>query len=136
MRVTLTRHSYHPAATLGMLRAGDLSLHTIERPWRRNERRVSCIPEGTYPLRPYNSPKFQNCFQVCDVPGRDYILIHAGNTADDVEGCIAVGLKGSQYSLVINQSQLAMQRLRQVLAGIDDCTIEITFDRSLGLLKS
>lgn len=66
---------------------------TLELPWKYNLRNVSCIPEGIYELALHNSSKFGRCFKVCDVHNREAILIHAGNTTRDTEGCILVGLK-------------------------------------------
>lgn len=48
---------------------------------------------GRYKLAPRLSPKFGRTWQVKDVPGRDQILIHAGNTQKDTHGCILVGLQ-------------------------------------------
>ena len=64
---------------------------TLERPWRNNERRVSCIPTGTYECRRVKSPKFGDTFQVMHVPNRSEILFHKGNLEDDTHGCICVG---------------------------------------------
>lgn len=75
---------------------GDLFLngrqigYTIELPWRDNQPRVSCIPEGHYPLIKRFSSKFKNHLMVNNVPGRDLILIHPANNAlKELQGCIA-----------------------------------------------
>lgn len=68
-------------------------LFTIERPWLHNERYVSCIPEGQYRLRKrWFHRGGYNTYEIVDVPGRSAILIHHGNTSDDVMGCIALGM--------------------------------------------
>lgn len=64
---------------------------SLERPWRNNERNVSCIPPGTYECRRVKSPRFGETFQVMDVPGRSQILFHKGNIDADTHGCICVG---------------------------------------------
>ena len=69
-----------------------VQLQTLERPWIFNERKVSCIPTGTYLVKRHNSPKFGQCFKVQDVKGRSDILIHSGNVVNDTLGCILVGL--------------------------------------------
>ena len=69
-----------------------LQLQTLERPWIFNERRVSCIPTGTYLVKRHVSPKFGQCFKIQDVKGRSDILIHSGNVVNDTLGCILVGL--------------------------------------------
>ena len=81
--------------TFGVLIEGNIPFAlTLELPWKNNERKVSCIPatqEGTlYTCMRVNSPKFGNVFQIMNVPGRDHILLHPGNTYKDIEGCIIV----------------------------------------------
>ena len=53
---------------------------------------------------------------VQDVPNRDYILFHRGNTAKDTRGCILVGL-GSQQDIV-NNSTLAMDLLMKEVINL------------------
>jgi hypothetical protein len=67
-------------------------IYTLEEPWRNNERRVSCVPKGTYECKPHTGLRFQNVWRLHGVPNRDAILIHAGNTTDDIEGCILIGM--------------------------------------------
>ena len=64
---------------------------TLELPNLDNQQNISCIPRGTYTVRRHISPTFHECFNVCDVPGRTHILIHAGNFYTDIKGCILVG---------------------------------------------
>lgn len=48
-----------------------------------------CIPEGTYTLMPYASPKFGRVVPLLEgVQGRTYIEIHAAGKPEDVRGCI------------------------------------------------
>ena len=97
-----------------------LQLQTLERPWIFNERKVSCIPTGTYLVKPHVSPKFGKCFKVQDVKGRSDILIHSGNVVNDTLGCILVGLTSGfvddSSSAMIYNSRKAMAVL---LALID-----------------
>ncbi len=75
--------------------------HTLELPWRNNERNVSCVPAGTYELLKRDFGKYYEAYkrrwnhqfslQVDEVPDRGDILIHTGNTADHTRGCILVG---------------------------------------------
>lgn len=78
-----------------------LVLHSLELPWYNNQRKVSCIPVGTYDVVWQMSPRFgRNLYTVLAVPGRSGILFHSGNVAGDeslglrseVEGCILLGL--------------------------------------------
>ena len=97
MKATLTRISKQEDRTLGQLDVGDFSCFTLELPdlnndgIEGNEVRRSCIPEGVYPVKRHNSPKFGNCFWIQDVPGRSAILIHPGNYPRHTLGCILVG---------------------------------------------
>ena len=97
-----------------------IQLQTLERPWIFNERKVSCIPTGTYLVKPHVSPKFGRCFKIQDVKGRSDILIHAGNMVDDTLGCVLVGLSrgsvGDSNTAMIYDSRKAMAVL---LALID-----------------
>lgn len=92
MKATITRTWYDDKQTLGQLDVGDLTLYTLELPWKDNARRVSCIPEGTYRVTRHNSRKFGNTFWVREVQGRSGILIHAGNFNYHTLGCVLVGL--------------------------------------------
>ena len=81
-----------------------LQLQTLERPWIFNERKVSCIPTGTYLVKRHISPKFGQCFKIQDVKGRSDILIHSGNVVADTLGCVLVGLTGGS----VDDSNTAM----------------------------
>jgi len=55
---------------------------------------VTAIPQGMYRVGLVNSPKFgPNTLTLADVPGFQYIRIHAGNDDSDTEGCLLVGTK-------------------------------------------
>ena len=86
---------------------------TLELPYKDNQRSISCIPAGEYSARlryPRESGSRDYLhILVKDVPNRDYILFHRGNTAKDSRGCILVGLK-SQQDIVYN-STLALDLL-------------------------
>ena len=84
--MTLTRRWCHQESILGTLMDGDAHLcYTLER-------ESVAIPRGTYPVVLSWSPRFQQTLpEVCNVPGRYAIRIHAGNRAEESEGCILVG---------------------------------------------
>lgn len=92
MEAILTRYDHGAKQTLGRLDTGTMVLHTLELPWKDNQRRVSCIPEGVYFVEPHTSPKFGKSFWVKDVPRRSSVLIHPGNYFTDILGCILPGL--------------------------------------------
>jgi hypothetical protein len=90
MKLELIR-TYFPEGTNGILLLDGVVLcATIELPWKNNQSRISCIPEGQYQLIKRYSPHFKWHLQLKDVPGRQCILIHPGNdAATELKGCIA-----------------------------------------------
>lgn len=90
MVLFLTR-TYFPEGTNGKLECeGKLIAYTIELPWKQNEKRVSCIPEGKYFIRKRYSTKYKWHLEVVDVPNRSLILFHPANYAqNELLGCIA-----------------------------------------------
>lgn len=97
------KRGYLPGGTYGDLYVdGRFVCHTVERPWLNNQPNISCIPEGTYQLDAYKSPRFGDCFIVYG--GEEHqqikkfknsngnrwgILIHPANTPSQLAGCIA-----------------------------------------------
>jgi len=80
------RHRY---GTFGMLKINkELLCVTLEPPDRLNEQDRSSIPAQQYYCYPHTSPKFGPTWRVADVPGRENILFHAGNTLHNTSGCI------------------------------------------------
>ena len=131
-RVFLLRHSDDGTQTLGHLFVYDGTTElarfaTLELPWKNNERNVSCIPAGTYPLRPRTTDKFGAHFALDSVPGRSGILIHTGNFASQIRGCILVGLHhddlNSDGKLDTARSRIALNQLVQLIS--DPTTITI-----------
>jgi len=69
---------------------GVLLCRSIELRWANNERNVSCVPEGVYPVAIIQHPKFGECLQINGVKGRSGILVHVANDAQkELRGCIA-----------------------------------------------
>ena len=69
---------------------GILLCRSIELRWANNERNVSCVPEGVYPVAIIQHPKFGECLQISSVKGRSGILVHLANDAQkELRGCIA-----------------------------------------------
>lgn len=129
---------YTPKTVIGEIwHNGTLLAYSIELPWRNNERRRSCIPEGVYPLATRNSAHFGVCPIVLGVPSRSGILIHAANDADDtdgsaeLQGCIAPvtwvrigngtvkGMESKHATKVVNDRIF-------MLLKTGGCTLEIT----------
>jgi len=114
INLLLIRDTFSKDSTLGELFLnGERMCDTLENPWQDNQRNISCIPEGVYDVRlrlPRESATRDYMhLLVKDVPNRDYILLHIGNTAKDTSGCILVGLGTEQD--VVHNSVLAMDLL-------------------------
>ena len=100
----------------------------------------TCIPYGTYTVSlNIISPKYSNIVKfkyaaiakgrmprVTNVPGYDGILIHAGNTQADTEGCLLVG-ENKVKGKVIN-SQATWQKLYSILKAANDRKEVITIE--------
>jgi hypothetical protein len=91
MDMLLVRQFHGQKGTNGELFIkGKKFCNTIELPWRDNQRRISCIPEGRYRVVKRYTPKFGWHCLLLDVPDRSLILIHAFNDAlKESKGCIA-----------------------------------------------
>ena len=114
INLLLIRDTFSKESTIGELFInGERICDTLENPWQDNQRNISCIPEGEYPVRlrlaRESASRDYLHLLVQDVPNRDYILFHIGNKSSDTRGCILVGL-GSQQN-VVNNSVLAMDLL-------------------------
>ena len=132
----LIRFAYSPDGTFGFIDLpGGGRVYTCEPPWKGNQRRVSCIPEGVYDLRKRRSPvvertsggDFTEGWEVTDVPERTFIMIHVGNWPDDLEGCIA---PGKRYQVLngknaVVESRSTFRALMKALEGPDHHTLDI-----------
>lgn len=100
---------------------------SLELPWRDNIRNISCIPSGSYVCTRYLSKKFGECFIVNDVKNRAGILFHAGNTSDDIEGCIALGIYFSSLTgrPSIVESKKAVTKFMAMLQDFDRFDLEV-----------
>ena len=121
INLLLIRKTFTDKSTLGELFLnGERMCDTLENPWINNERNISCIPEGEYPVR-LRLPRESGTrdylhLLVQEVPNRDWILFHRGNFPKDTSGCILVGL-GSQQDFV-NNSTLAMDLLIKEIVNL------------------
>lgn len=89
--VLALKRIYFPTGTNGQIECkGKIICNTIELPWRNNESRVSCIPEGKYLLEKRYSKKFQWHIEIRQFRNRGAILFHPANNAlKELNGCIA-----------------------------------------------
>lgn len=137
MDLALVRLAYLPTATLGLLRIGAEQFETIERPWVPDpdgpggEAQQSCIPDGRFVLRPWQSPKFGPVylFEAPDLGvyaterpagakyGRTHCLLHAANQVSELLGCVAPGMRagiqdGKHW---VFESRRALARVSELL---------------------
>ncbi|WP_340154691.1 DUF5675 family protein [uncultured Winogradskyella sp.] len=90
MNVLLHRTYFEEGTNSALFYNGQFLGFTIELPWLKNQRNVSCIPEGEYKLKARYSPKFGHHLHIADVKGRSLILLHPANNAKrELRGCIA-----------------------------------------------
>lgn len=117
----LLQRTYQKDGTNGELTInGKRVCYTIELPWKQNRSRISCIPEGRYELRKRYTTRFGWHLLVVNVPGRDWILIHAANDAlKEIKGCIAPvsQLTGSGKGIL---SRIALQKLMSIVTPVLD----------------
>ena len=121
INLLLIRDTFSEKSTIGELFLnGERICDTLENPWLDNQRNISCIPEGNYDVRlrlPRESASRDYLhLLVQDVPNRDWILFHRGNTAKDTSGCILVGLGTEQH--VVHNSVLAMDLLIKEIVNL------------------
>lgn len=113
--------------TFGKLTIQGRVFWTVEKPWNDNEPFTSCVPLGEYSLMPYTSERYGQTYKLVNVNNHVYpdqgqpgdrfgIIIHEGNTVDDVTGCIAVGLNlgyvDSKWA--VTSSRHAMRDLKEL----------------------
>ena len=120
MVLFLTR-TYFPEGTNGKIQCeGKVICNTIELPWKKNEKRVSCIPEGKYFIRKRYSQKFKWHLEVVYVKNRSFILFHPANNAlKELNGCIAPVTKLSGPGLGL-MSRKAFEKLKMFVYGALD----------------
>lgn len=98
---------------------------TLELPWEDNQKDISCIPAGTYKVVKQFSNHFQR--EVCllyNVPNRNAVEIHIGNTVKDILGCIIVGMEYSMTDYAIVSSKIAFDKLMSIMPSEFDLTIK------------
>lgn len=113
--VLILKRNYFPDGTNGKLECeGKTICNTIELPWKNNERKVSCVPEGKYFLEKRYSAKFKWHIEVKNVANRSGILFHPANNAmQELNGCIApvTKLSGAGLGLMSRKAFAALKTL-------------------------
>ena len=124
----LVRVEDNGECTLGFLYLdGSIFCRCIERPWKDNQRGISCIPPGSYSVIHHVSPRFGPSLWVTDVPDRSEILIHPANQARELMGCIAPGRTFARWldGWAVTDSRKTMASLLGALKGIERMVLEV-----------
>lgn len=104
---------------------------SLERGWRNNEKNVSCVPLGRYPLILEWSNRFKTeLWELKNVPNRAECKFHSANYWYQLNGCIALGLKlkdlnADGYNDVTN-SKNTMKAFHNALKGETRAELLIT----------
>ena len=128
LNLLVIRNTFSDVSTIGNLYLnGEWLCDTLELPYLDNQRSISCIPEGQYKVRLRTARESATRdylhLLVEDVPNRDYILFHIGNSAKDTRGCILVGI-GTEQNFVKN-SRLAMELLVKEILNLGGTNINL-----------
>lgn len=105
--LTLKRHTFTDLSTIGTLYVPDTGriCDTLEdkdrgliqgepETYKAKVQNETCIPYGTYEILYQFSPHFQRDMpHLQNVPAYEGILIHVGNTRENTDGCLLVGMK-------------------------------------------
>lgn len=118
MELVLTRETFTERSTIGELSVdGEWLAFTLEDKVRDDGVKVpgrTAIPVGRYQVIIDLSTRFK-CLMphILDVPGFEGIRIHKGNTDENTDGCVLLGLtKGKDF---IGESKLAFDAFYPIL---------------------
>jgi hypothetical protein len=146
MKLTLQRRTSVGGATIGKLYIdGVYACCTLEDEVREIEgvpvsewkiKGATAIPSGKYRVTLDQSSRFgPDTLTINDVPGFQYIRMHAGNTAADTEGCPLLGMQATETTLIGGTSRPAVElvksEVRRALDKGDAVTIEISNAKAL-----
>jgi len=103
---------------------------TLERGWRDNKSRVSCVPAGVYSLKLEHSPRFKKkLWELYGVPNRSECKFHAANYWRQLNGCIALGNKhvdiDGDGDVDITSSRTVMKKFHEIMSGNNIARLEI-----------
>lgn len=110
---------------------------TGEDDWLQNLPGASAIPAGTYVCRRGIFPKAGETFEITGVPGRSAILFHAGNTEENVAGCVLLGADFGPFQVAdedepthprvfklgVVESRKSLDAFRRHLAGVQEFSL-------------
>ena len=131
MKIIVLRNPSQAGATIGKLFIdGVFTCHTLEDEVREipgepvevwKIPKCTAIPSGVYDVQLKNSPRFgPDTLTLMEVPGFQFIRMHAGNDAQDTDGCILLGLRATDCTLVGGTSRPAVELVKSsVKAALD-----------------
>lgn len=146
MKITVARAPSRGGATLGWLYIDGLyTCRTLEDEVREIEGTpvstwkipgVTAIPAGTYRVTLEASEHFgPDTLTLHDVPGFEYIRMHAGNTSDDTKGCLLLGMLATGASLIGGTSRPALAlvkgEVQRAIARGESVSIDISNAQAL-----
>ena len=107
---------------------------SLERGWRDNQNGVSCIPVGKYPMKLEYSNRFKtDLWEIKNVPNRSETKFHAANYWNQLEGCIALGLRASKLNadeyMDITASNDTMKAFHVALKNATSVELIVTSDK-------
>lgn len=116
--LTIARKYRGSTCTSGYLAVdNNIIAYTLEKPWKGNAPLISSIPDGKFDgeVRYDHPDKWR--IELKNVPGRTNVQIHTGNSPDDTEGCILVGLQLGGDLCSVTESKKAYDALREAFYG-------------------
>lgn len=130
MELTLIRNKSQGNSTLGVLFVdGKLECYTLEDVVRDVKvHGKTAIPRGRYNVTVTMSNRFKKLLPLlANVPNFEGVRIHPGNTSEDTEGCILVGVGTALVngSPVVTDSRTAFSKL---FSKIQACKTSITLE--------
>jgi hypothetical protein len=117
----LIRDTFTDKSTIGKLYFdGEFYGHTLELPWKDNEKRVSCIPKGVYEVKKRHTEESKYKYEhlhILDVENRELILMHIGNYPKNSKGCILLG--NTRALNFVGESRKAFYKLMYDLGSFE-----------------
>lgn len=116
--LSLNRRIFTDRSTIGdLFYRGDAFSQAIELSSRKgDEKGLLAIPAGRYKVKLLHSPKFKRIMpRLIDVSGREGILIHPANRAEELDGCIAPGIYTEKMPDFVSSSRVTFQKLFDLL---------------------
>lgn len=145
MKITVQRQPSQGGATIGKLSIdGEFACYTLEDEIREVEgepvaswkiKGATAIPAGEYSVTLENSARFgADTLTINNVPGFVAIRMHAGNTSEDTEGCLLLGMAATGHSLQGGTSRPAVALIKSQVqrALIEGQTVMIEISNPTG----